>query len=190
MALAAQPDRWAAGVALHPVADFHAMYQSSSPWIQAFVRALVGDPISDAALWRNRSPLTHAARIRAPVLMDAGVNDSRTPLAHIKEMERAIRENGGLVELHVIEDIGHFPEDTEAHVDTNTRVVNFLERLRSAKQSVRSHRLQRNGVRVPPRTQQITEIHTLTSVYCPVTIIVINCVNPAPSSAPPNLSRA
>lgn len=128
MALASQPDRWAAGIALHPVADFHAMYSSSSPWIQAYMRELIGDPVRDEALWRSRSPLTHAARIRAPVLMDAGANDSRTPLTQIKEMERAIRANGGLVELHVEGDSGHFTEDTDAYVDSNLRVVNFLDR--------------------------------------------------------------
>ncbi len=128
MALASQPDRWAAGVALHPVADFHSMYKSSAPWMQASARGLIGDPLRDEALWRNRSPLTHAARIRAPVLINAGVNDSRTPLAQIKEMERAIRANGGLVELHVIGNSGHFAEDTDAYVDENTMVVNFLNR--------------------------------------------------------------
>lgn len=128
MALSTQRDRWAAGVALRPVADFHTAYKSSAPWIQAFMRTLIGDPISDEALWRNRSPLTHAARIRAPVLMDAGVNDPRTPLAQIKEMERAIRANGGLVELHVQGDSGHFTEDTQAYVDMNLMVVDFLDR--------------------------------------------------------------
>lgn len=128
MALASQPDRWAAGVALRPVGDLHTWYKTSAPWIQAYARGLIGDPARDPALWRDRSPLTHAARIRAPVLMNAGANDSRAPLGQIKEMERTIRANGGLVEMHVIGDSGHSAEDTESYVDQNTMVLDFLSR--------------------------------------------------------------
>jgi dipeptidyl aminopeptidase/acylaminoacyl peptidase len=132
MALALQPDRWAAGVALVPVADLKLAYATSAPWMQAYDRAQLGDPVRDAALWRERSPLTHAAKIRAPLLMNAGVNDPRTPIGQIREMERAVRTSGGRVELHVRGDSGHFAADTEAYVDENTMVVNFLDRhLRS-----------------------------------------------------------
>jgi len=128
MALASKPDRWAVGVALYPMADLRMTYETAAPWMRAYDRGLHGDPVRDAALWRDRSPLTHANRIRAPVLMNAGANDPRTPLGQIKEMERAIRANGGLVELHVSGDSGHGPADTQAYVDENTMVLDFLDR--------------------------------------------------------------
>jgi dipeptidyl aminopeptidase/acylaminoacyl peptidase len=128
MALASQPDKWAAGVAAKPVADLHGMYEHGAPWERYYLGGLFGDPVRDADLLRARSPITHAARIRAPVLMFAGANDPRAPYPLIKEMERAMRANGGQVELHVDGEAGHFASGVDSYVDVNMLIVDFLDR--------------------------------------------------------------
>lgn len=132
LALGKNPNRWAAGVALYPLVDFHTAYASEAPWMRAFDRAFMGDPIKDAALWRDRSPLTHANKIRAPVMMVAGVNDVRSPADQARQMERAIRSNGGLVALTVFGEQGHGAQQTNVYTDENQMVLDFLnEHLRA-----------------------------------------------------------
>jgi dipeptidyl aminopeptidase/acylaminoacyl peptidase len=128
MALSKAPDNWAAGVAIVPLTDFLTAYQSQAPWLRAFFRQIMGAPERNAALWRDRSPLHFAERIRAPVLMVAGANDPRCPPEQAQQIERAIRARGGVVELTIYEEQGHGIASTATAIDENTRVLQFLNR--------------------------------------------------------------
>ena len=128
MALAKAPHRWAAGVALVPFVDFFTGVASEAPFLQAIDRTLMGEPGKHDALWRDRSPLYYADRIEAPLMMTAGANDPRCPPEQARQMERAIRAKGGVVELTVYGDEGHGASTTDAYADENTRVLNFLNK--------------------------------------------------------------
>ncbi|HVX91226.1 MAG TPA: S9 family peptidase [Candidatus Paceibacterota bacterium] len=127
LALAKQPQRWAAGAALYPFVDYPTEYASEAPWMQAIDRVLMGDPVRSAALWRDRSPLTHADRIVVPVLMTAGANDPRCPPEQAREMARAIRSRGGIVDLRIFGEQGHGAQDVDAYTDENALVVSFFD---------------------------------------------------------------
>jgi dipeptidyl aminopeptidase/acylaminoacyl peptidase len=84
LALGAQPDRWAAGVAGVPVADYVAAYEDEMEPLRAYDRALFGgSPQEVPAAYRDSSPLTYVDRVRAPVLVLAGENDPRCPIRQI-----------------------------------------------------------------------------------------------------------
>src|SRR5439155_21794200 len=73
LALGVEPDRWAAGVAAVPVADYPTAFRDEAPSLQAFDRTLFGGSPEDAGgLYEQRSPLTYVDRVRAPVLILAG----------------------------------------------------------------------------------------------------------------------
>jgi dipeptidyl aminopeptidase/acylaminoacyl peptidase len=128
MAISKSPDRWAAGVAIVPFTDFFTEYANEAPWLQAYDRLTMGTPEKNAALWRDRSPLYFADRIRAPLLMTAGANDARCPPEQAKQMERAVRAHGGVVELTIYDEQGHGIASTANAADENTRVLAFLNR--------------------------------------------------------------
>src|SRR5262249_5266482 len=123
----------AAGAALYPMVDFHTAYDTEAPFIQASDRFLMGDPVKDAELWKQRSPLTFANRIAAPVLMTAGANDPRCPPEQARQMERAIRARGGIVDLKIFGEQGHGTGATDAYTDENSLVVQFFDK------SLRAH---------------------------------------------------
>lgn len=128
LALAKQPRKWAAGVALNPFVDYFTFYAGTAPWLQPIFHFLMeGDPARNAELWRDRSPLTHAHRISAPVLITAGANDPRCPPEQAKQMQRAIQAGGGHVELKIFGDQGHGAVQTDAYIDENTMVLKFLD---------------------------------------------------------------
>ncbi|HEX2118041.1 MAG TPA: prolyl oligopeptidase family serine peptidase, partial [Acidimicrobiales bacterium] len=107
LALGLHPERWAVGAAAVPVADYVTAFRDEAPSLQAFDRSLFGggpDEVGD--LYVERSPLTYVDRVRAPVLIIAGDNDSRCPIQQVLNYVEALGARGGEVELYRF-DAGH-----------------------------------------------------------------------------------
>ena len=85
LALGVQPERWAAGVAGVPVADYVAAYEDEMEPLRAYDRALFGgSPREVPEKYRDSSPLSYVDRVRAPVLLLAGENDPRCPIRQVE----------------------------------------------------------------------------------------------------------
>jgi dipeptidyl aminopeptidase/acylaminoacyl peptidase len=101
------PERWAAAVAAVPVADYVAAYRDEAPSLQSFDRSLFGgSPDEVGGLYRERSPLSYVDRVKAPVLVLAGDNDSRCPIQQVLNYTDALAARGGEVEIYRF-DAGH-----------------------------------------------------------------------------------
>src|SRR5262249_58657620 len=88
----------------------------------------VGDVEHDEAFNRRISPLFHAERVRAPLLIAHGANDPRVPLRQAEEMVAALRAHGSIVEFIVYPDEGHGIMRPENRLDWGGRVEAFLAR--------------------------------------------------------------
>jgi dipeptidyl aminopeptidase/acylaminoacyl peptidase len=107
LALGRAPERWTAGVAAVPVADYVTAFRDEAPSLQAFDRSLFGGSPDEAGdLYVERSPLTYVDRVRAPVLILAGDNDSRCPIQQVLNYVEALTARGGEVEVYRF-DAGH-----------------------------------------------------------------------------------
>ncbi|CAN5420460.1 prolyl oligopeptidase family serine peptidase [soil metagenome] len=94
LGLGTQPQRWAAGVAEVPVADYLAAYEEEMEGLRAFDRALFGgSPEEIGEVYRRSSPITYVEAVRAPVLIMAGANDPRCPLRQIENYLAALAEH-------------------------------------------------------------------------------------------------
>jgi acetyl esterase/lipase len=87
---------------------------------------LLGDPVADAALLQEVSPVAQAARIKAPVLLAFGGLDRRVPLEHGTLMRRALREAGNDPEWVVYPGEGHSWRLVESRLDFARRLEKFL----------------------------------------------------------------
>ncbi|MYC97096.1 MAG: S9 family peptidase [Caldilineaceae bacterium SB0661_bin_32] len=89
-ALSQEPDLWAGGIAPVAIVDWTMNYEDSSAAMKGWARMIFdGTPQEKPELYRDRSPLTHAAAIQAPLLIFQGRRDSRaTP----RQMERFARK--------------------------------------------------------------------------------------------------
>lgn len=128
MALTKYPERWAAGVAIVPFANWFTEYEHEDQTLRDSDRARMGDPVENADLWRDRSPIFFADRIRAPLLVLAGANDVRCPPDEAEQIARAVRANGGVADLHVYPDEGHGFRRRENEIDAQRRTTEFLAR--------------------------------------------------------------
>ncbi|RKT52087.1 S9 family peptidase [Saccharothrix australiensis] len=107
LALGTQPERWAAGVAGVPVADYLAAYEDEMEPLRAFDRALFGgSPEEVPDRYRECSPLTYVDAVRAPVLVLAGENDPRCPIRQIDNYLERLAARGAAYEVYRY-DAGH-----------------------------------------------------------------------------------
>lgn len=107
LGLGTQPQRWAAGVAAVPVADYVAAYEDEMEALQAFDRALFGgSPAQVPDAYARSSPLTYVDRVTAPVLVLVGENDPRCPARQVDTYLAALAHRGHPFEVYRF-DAGH-----------------------------------------------------------------------------------
>jgi dipeptidyl aminopeptidase/acylaminoacyl peptidase len=107
MALGLQPERWAAGVAGVPVADYVAAYEDEMEQLKAMDRVLFGgSPAEVPQAFAVGSPITYADRVKVPLLLIAGANDPRCPIRQIENYLARLTELGAPHEVYRF-DAGH-----------------------------------------------------------------------------------
>ncbi len=90
----ATTDVFAAGTSMFGVADLAALAADTHKFESRYLDGLVG-PLPEAAdVYRDRSPLTHAHRIAAPLLVLQGLEDEVVPPAQSEAIVAAVRANG------------------------------------------------------------------------------------------------
>ena len=107
-ALTTQPEEWAGGVAVVPVADWvddYYLLDASFRFYDEFFFG--GSPNEKPDLYRERSPITHLARLQAPVLILHGENDSRCAIQPVIRFAEQAKERGLPVEMIITRDEGH-----------------------------------------------------------------------------------
>ena len=145
LVIAATSGRAAAVVAYYPVTDFAAWLDEPerSPGARWVFRRIRGhfyrksgarSEEEFATLLARASPLAHAERIRAPVLLVHGTRDRSAGIEESRRLAARLRELGRPVELLEVEDAGHvFNFRDAAKAATAWRAtVAFLERHLSA----------------------------------------------------------
>ncbi len=93
-ALVWHPDLFAVGVDICGMADFETFYQHTEPWIAAAAEAKYGHPQDDAALLRELSPIHRIDRLRAPLLVVHGDEDTNVPVEEAEQVVAALAARG------------------------------------------------------------------------------------------------
>ncbi len=124
------PKVWAVGIAAAGLTDLVAIYDSN-PDLPGLHE--MGNPESNTALLRERSPIVHVDQFEGPLLMLHGAKDMTSPVSHARRFREALIEHGceeGYdFEYHEYEDHGHAFVERE-HIQRHWRAVDsFLNRL-------------------------------------------------------------
>jgi len=132
MQVVKKPRLWKAASAWVGVSDLKRLYDASMAHFKYYFRLQMGDPETNAALWKERSALTHAEHLKAKLQIIHGANDPRCPV----EQSRLFRDR--LIELGYaegedfeyveFEDQGHGSNDIEHKVKWFTLLADFMER--------------------------------------------------------------
>jgi dipeptidyl aminopeptidase/acylaminoacyl peptidase len=129
--LAFTPELYACGIDYVGVSNIFTLLETLPPYWELGRRMMyemIGDPVKDEALLKQVSPVFHAARIRAPLLVAQGANDPRVKKAESDQIVQALRQRGVAVEYIVKENEGHGFRNEENRFEFYRRVEGFLAR--------------------------------------------------------------
>lgn len=111
-ALGSQPDFWTAGVSLFGVSDLKSLVVMMHKLESWYCQQLVGvgmDTSEEEAdkIYKDRSPLFHADKIKAPLLLLQGGADPVVPEEQSRMIEKAMLDLNRKVKMVVFEGEGH-----------------------------------------------------------------------------------
>lgn len=114
------PDVFAGGVSYCGISDLHTMGEGTHKLESHYLDGLLYDEKESeeakARILRERSPLFHAHRITAPLLLCHGDKDTVVPIAQSYEIAEKIERQGGTVKMLVAPGEGHMFKMKESQV--------------------------------------------------------------------------
>lgn len=122
-----QTTRFKAAIMAAGVSDFHSFHAQSRifDWDMRF---LGGSPLERPELYRERSAITYAARVKTPTLIIHGENDHDVPVNQSHAFYRALRERNVPVEFVIYPREGHGLREREHRKDCEERILRWFER--------------------------------------------------------------
>jgi dipeptidyl aminopeptidase/acylaminoacyl peptidase len=125
------PDLYAAGIDYVGVSNLFTFMNTIPPYweaIRPMLYARVGDPVKDSTLLYEASPVFHADKITAPLLIAQGANDPRVNKAESDQMVEALRKRGIDVEYIVKDNEGHGFRNEENRFEFYEKMEQFLNK--------------------------------------------------------------
>jgi dipeptidyl aminopeptidase/acylaminoacyl peptidase len=129
-ALAFQPDVFAAGISHFGIADLELIHHDGHKFESHYDETLLA-PWSPAGreVFRDRSPIHHLGRMRAPILLFQGLDDKVVPPSQLDVMEEAFTERGLPFVAFRFEGEGHGFRRAENRQTAYRAELGFLARV-------------------------------------------------------------
>jgi dipeptidyl aminopeptidase/acylaminoacyl peptidase len=128
MALTQDPDFWAAGVSRAGIGHMYDIVAASHRYEKHYEWTLIGPLPETGPLWKERSPLTHARRVKAPVLLFHGRKDNVVGVQQSIDFAEAVRRQGGVAELVIYDEEGHSFTREATRRDQIEQTERFLDK--------------------------------------------------------------
>jgi dipeptidyl aminopeptidase/acylaminoacyl peptidase len=128
------PDHYRCGVAYIAVTDIGRMFSFNrwdmgrAEWMEYGARSRIGDPDRDREKFASVSPLLHAERLKAPVMLVYGGVDQRVPLKDGWAIRNVLDRHGKKYEWIVYDSEGHGFQDEKNLFDFYRRIEAFLKK--------------------------------------------------------------
>ncbi len=126
-ALAKHADRWICGSSRVPFLNWFTEMENEREDLRFWDLQNMGNPQKDTKRFREASPVFFLERIRAPVQIIAGANDPRCPLEESIQAKEKLESLGMPVDFKYYEDEGHIFSKLYNIIDSNMRMLTFLE---------------------------------------------------------------
>ncbi|WP_368653843.1 alpha/beta fold hydrolase [Ornithinibacillus sp. 4-3] len=127
-AISHYPDLWGAAASIVGISSFKTFMNTTGHWRRKLRGSEYGTIEEDLAFFEEIDPLLHSHKIKAPLLVFHGLNDSRVPVTESIQLVMAMKERRQDVGLTIFENEGHFTEKIENHIKMHGNIVKFMEK--------------------------------------------------------------
>lgn len=125
LAMGAQPEAWAVGLAVSPVADYLATYRATTPALRELDDELFGGtPEEVPDRYRDADPMTYVDDVRGPLFIAAAVDDERCPPEQVDRYVAALRRRSVPHRL-IWTDGGHYGGDADEHMAVVAAMIDY-----------------------------------------------------------------
>jgi dipeptidyl aminopeptidase/acylaminoacyl peptidase len=129
------PELYDAGIAWIGLTDLEDMFENTMPHFRTeLMEKNMGTPEENPELYEERSPVTHAENLAAPLLLVHGVNDRRVPVSQARIFRDRLEElgyeggEGGDFEYEELGEEGHASTDQDQKARMFRILDGFLDR--------------------------------------------------------------
>ena len=120
------PDLFAAGVDLFGMVNFFTFFEKTEPWMAAISTTEYGDPKTQENLLRDLSPLGKLDRIKTPLMVQHGANDTNVPVVEAQQIVENLKRRGVPVEYILFPDEGHGFRKEKNRITSTVKMVEFF----------------------------------------------------------------
>jgi len=120
------PDLFAAGVNLFGMVNFFTFFEQTEPWMAAISTTEYGDPKKQADLLRDLSPLGKLDRIKTPLMVQHGANDTNVPVIEAAQIVENLKRRNVPVEYILFPDEGHGFRKEKNRITSTVKMVEFF----------------------------------------------------------------
>ena len=121
------PDMFAAGANLFGIVNFDSFFKNTQPWMAAVSTTEYGDPATEADMLKSLSPIHKLDRIKTPLIVLHGANDTNVPLIEAEQIVADLKRRNIPVEYVLFPDEGHGWRKMPNRVRSTTAIVRFFE---------------------------------------------------------------
>jgi dipeptidyl aminopeptidase/acylaminoacyl peptidase len=122
------PDLFAAGANLFGVVNFITFFEQTEPWMAAISTVEYGDPVTEADMLRELSPIFRIDQVQAPTIVLHGANDTNVPMVEAEQVVENLEARGVPVRYILFPDEGHGWQKTENRVTSTVEIVRWFDR--------------------------------------------------------------
>jgi dipeptidyl aminopeptidase/acylaminoacyl peptidase len=130
-ALTFYPDEFSVGVDMFGISNWFNVLNNIPAYWETRKKALyaeMGNPKTDSIMLYNKSPLFFSEKIKKPLLVVQGANDSRVPQSESDSIVARVKKNGTPVEYLIFDDEGHGVRKPENKIETLKAIATFLNK--------------------------------------------------------------
>jgi len=120
------PEMFAAGVNLFGIVNFESFFRETEPWMAAISTTEYGDPVTEAAMLRSLSPIHKLDRIKTPLFVLHGANDTNVPVVEAEQIVATLKARAVPVNYLLFPDEGHGWRKTPNRVRSTTEIAAFF----------------------------------------------------------------
>jgi dipeptidyl aminopeptidase/acylaminoacyl peptidase len=117
-----------AGVENVGISNLMTFLMNTAPYRRILRISEYGDPVKDKAALVKLSPITHIAKVKAPLMIIQGVNDPRVPVGEAIQMYRELERRRIPAAMMLFADEGHGSSKRGNIVATVGHTIAFFEK--------------------------------------------------------------